>query len=216
MTLFASSSMQTFATSSTTNKLKKDKGIQRITRDMCFYASNLYCMYRYTDGVKVNVKMNATNKFYIVGMLTTSCYHKYNEEGSRNFIVEGESVMRAPIDMKFMSKLYQKLFGSKLNISKVEQKNGDLIIRGKKCYAILGDFGVSSPTYSISKITKVGKNTYSIKAKNIMKTSKAWMENSPEKTGRKTIGTTWITVKKDKSAPYGYKVIKFSYKLFDS
>ena len=197
------------AGSDLTSQMKKEKGIKKITENMCFFPSTLYCMNEYKANKVIHMKMNASNNFYIAGFLTCIKYNKINYSKRKYFIVKGNTVLRVPVNMKYASKLYKNLFGETLKMSKVRQISTNLIIRNKKGYASYGEFGEEWPSYSIESITKTGANTYQIRAENKL------VSSMPFPDGRTSIpiGTTWITVKKDGKSSYGYKVTKFSYKL---
>ncbi len=192
---------EAIAASSTVSNMKKDKGIKWLTGNMCFYVTTLYCMDDYKKNKKVAIKMDVPHKFDIAGTLADCKYNKINYEDQLEDFSGGRVLAR--LDMNFTSKLYKKLFRTKLVRPKLKKNSASLVCIDGMYYASLGDFGLAGPAYRIEKITKKGRGSYLINAKNLLRGEGKTL----------AVGTTWITVKKDKKASYGYKIVKCSYKI---
>lgn len=201
--MMTETSGQFFAESNVSSELRKDKGIQKLTENMCFYVTTLYCMNDYENGKKITMKMDTSNKLNIAGSLAGFKYYKVNYNDSWEIKTDNSIQIWAQINMRFVSNLYEKMFGSKLKKSQIEDDEIDLRYRNDKYYTLIGDFGEAGPSYTIKQISKKDGKSFKIKALNRLK-------------GEDTdsiVGTTWITVKKDKNTDYGYKITKCSYKI---
>lgn len=209
MVVLAGQPCEISAAKDVTSVMKKDKGIQWMAENMCYYVTILHTWGDYEPDKKTTIKMNTTQKFMVAGMLSSLNYQNLDYDNDEIF--DGGSW--APLNMNFVSALYKKLFGTKLARSKIKLDHlSDRHCRYKddKYYVVYGDWGEAVPAYQIEKIVKKDKGVYQIKARN-----KMVCLDDPDFKINETIGTTWITVKKDKKASYGYKVTKCSYVLYE-
>ena len=149
--------------------------------------------------------MNATNKFSIAALLSANKYYKVNSSDTKDIKYKGYSYWAPALKMNHAKKLYKKLYGQNVNMSKVKNKPGILMKKGKKCYVVFGEFGADIPAYSIKQIVKKKKGIYCITANMIIKSDEGYPPRS--------VGKMWITVKKDKKAQYGYKVKTVSFSI---
>ena len=199
-------SSQVLAAKDVTSKLKNDKGIKWLTKNLTYYGVIEHERGNITNKKKT-VKMDATNKYSIAAILAANKYNKYDYNDYKNHKYKDNSLWMPKLNTGYANNLYKKLYGSDVNFTKVKSKSGYILRSGNKCYVACGDFGAVLPKYSIKKITKNKKGIYNITAKVKLK------YDDPDWNTTLTVGTMWITVKKDKKAAYGYKVKKLSYSI---
>lgn len=204
---FFGCSTKAYASKDVTSKLKNDKGIKWITKNMIYYGAIEHERGNISNNKIVKFKMNATNKYSIAAVLTANKYRKYDSKKYKEPKYKDNKLYMPLINVSYANKLYKKLYGSNVNYEKVKNKKGYFLKKKKKCYAIFGEFGTVIPKYSIEEIIKKKKGIYRITAKIKLK-----MDDGSQ---IYTVGTMWITVKKDKKATYGYKVKNISYTMLN-
>jgi len=189
------------------SNLKKDKGVKYLTDNICFYVTSLYSSGDIKEGDTGRIQMNYVDRFNIATILTGRKYNKYLSYDGIEVMENGSYY--CPIDKSFAHDLYAKLF--RKSTYWPDDRNRHVMAKrlNGNIYIAFGEFGQSYPSYSIKAITKIKKGTFKVKAENKY-------ELYEPKNGKKfnRIGYTWVTLKKDKKAKYGYKVVKCSYKMF--
>lgn len=191
--------------------LKKDKGIKWLTENICFYVTTLYAQRDIGDGDKGALRMTYIDRYNIATELAGCKYSKYigGEEEGMLLLENGNYAYYCPVDISFANDLYVELFHKPMQ--GVDSQND--LVRAKfqngYVYVGFGEFGESYPSYSIKGITKVKKGVCKVKAENRFR----FMDPKDEKKYER-VGYTWVTLKKDKKAKHGYKVVKCSYRMF--
>lgn len=192
--------------------LKKDKGVKWLTENICFYITSLYAQNDIDKEDKGMMQMNYIDRYNVAMELTGCKYRKYTADPDKDGMLvleNGNYASYCPVDIAFANELYVKLFHKSMQAPDKE----NILVRPKfkngYVYVGFGEFGDAYPSYSIKRITKVKKGVYKVKAEN------RFHIFDPED-GKKynRIGYTWVTLKKDKKAMHGYKVVKCSYRMF--
>lgn len=194
------------------SELKKDKGVKWLTENVCFYITTLYAKGDIDEGDKGMMQMNYIDRYNIAMELTGYKYREYiddSDEEGMLVLENGNYVLYYPIDSAFANELYVKLFHKPMQspdrentLVKAKSLNGYI-------YVNMGEFGNFYPAYSMKSITKVKKGVYKVKTENRFR-----MIDSEDGKKYSCIGHTWVTLKKDKKAEYGYRVVKCSYRMF--
>lgn len=192
--------------------LKKDKGVKWLTENICFYITSLYAHGHIDEGDKGTMQMTYIDRFNIATELAGGKYGKYSssyEKDGISLLENGNYSSYCPVNTAFANQLYRALFHKQMQVP--DSRN--TLVRAKfingYTYVGFGEFGDSYPSYSIKGITKVKKGVYKVKAEN-----RFHIIDPDDGKKYNRIGYTWVTLKKDKKAEYGYKVVKCSYRMF--
>lgn len=175
-----------------TSSMKKSKSVKKIVRDICAYTTCELCERRGTKTKKESLKgYNALSIAAFIGY----------QNGQYEYTTEE------------IQKITNNLFGIKPKTSSIPSidsskrrwisKSSENITDKPYMYSG-GDWGCYQPKYTIKKIIKIKKSVYDITVTNklhIMDEGKT-----------RTVGTTYMRIKKYSKSPYKYKVTKLKYK----
>ncbi len=175
-----------------TSSMKKDKAIKKIVRDICSYTTCELCEARSTKTKKVSLKgYNA---------LSIAAFVEYQNG-------------RVSYTSKEIQKATNNLFGIKPktnSIPSIDSPKRRWIskstgFRADKPYMYSGgDWGAHQPSYTIKKVVKVKKGVYDITVTNKLKIL--------DEGKTRTVGTTYMRIKKYSKSSYKYKITKIKLK----
>lgn len=177
-----------------TKELSGNQNIKKLSKMIAAYTTAMDLSENSTTET-VKVKLNNGNKLSIAGFI------RYNYKDDYGYTA---AELRSET---------RRLFGKSASVSQI--KNSEASATMLVCTADQdfvsdpymycgGEFGDTVPGYQIKKITKTGKNTYTVTIKNKI--------GSYGEKGSTVIGTTTLKLKKSSASKYGYIIKGITYK----
>lgn len=175
-----------------TSSMKKNKSVKKIVRDVCSYTTCELCERRSTKTKKESIKG--------YNSLSIAAFIGY-QNGQYNYTTEEiQNITNNLFGMKPKTSSIPSIDSPKRRwISKSSESMTD-----KPYMYSGGDWGCHQPKYTIKKVVKIKKGVYDITVTNklhIMDEGKT-----------RTVGTTYMRIKKYSKSSYKYKVTKLKYK----
>ena len=179
------------ASTDVTGKMAGNREIKNISKMMTAYTTAMNLSEQSTTR-PVKMKLNDNAK------LSIAVFVRYNYRGDYTYTAR---------ELRSETK---KLFGKSASINKIKNnKNKAMLVcsSNKKFYKdpymyCGGDFGDVIPDYKITKVTRTGKNTYTVTTQNRL--------GCYGEKGRTNIGTTTLKLKKT-AAGYVVKGVRYQY-----
>lgn len=185
-----------------TSSMKQDKNLRKISRDIALYTSAELCNAR--SKRIITERLNGYNALSIAGYLGVQSYPYRSASYSQKHI-NGYT-------KKDIQKITYDLFGNKpktntipLMTSSKKKWIAKSTYPSSKPYQYSGgSWGNYVPSYSIKRIVRIKKNVYDITITNGLG---LYMSKT-----KRTVGTTYIRIKKNPRSIYGYNITRLRYK----
>ena len=178
------------AATDVTGKMAGNREIKNISKMMTAYTTAMNLSEQSTTR-PVKMKLNDNAK------LSIAVFVRYNYKGDYSYTA------------KELRSETKKLFGKSASVNNIRNKNHAMLVcsSNSKFYKdpymyCGGDFGDVIPDYKITKVTRTGKNTYTVTTQNRL--------GCYGEKGRTNIGTTTLKLKKT-AAGYVVKGVRYQY-----